>query len=71
MRRMTSHRGSFRITLVLACAFWFFDMLCLWCTFQAFGYTIGLGDLLVVYVVAFPSGRWRPRRGGWAPSRAS
>jgi hypothetical protein len=26
---------------VLACAFWFFDMLCLWCTFQAFGYTIG------------------------------
>jgi uncharacterized protein (TIRG00374 family) len=52
MRRMTSHRGSFRNTLLCACAFWFFDMLCLWCTFTAFGYTIGLGHLLVGYVVA-------------------
>ena len=27
-------------TALLACTFWLFDMLCLWCTFQAFGYTI-------------------------------
>ena len=64
MRRMTSHRGSFRTTLVLACAFWFFDMLCLWCTFQAFGYTIGLGHLLVAYVVAYSIGTLAPTPGG-------
>jgi uncharacterized protein (TIRG00374 family) len=64
MRRMTSHRGSFRTTLVLACAFWFFDMLCLWCTFQAFGYTIGVGHLLVAYVVAYSIGTLAPTPGG-------
>ena len=64
MRRMTSHRGAFRTTLVLACAFWFFDMLCLWCTFQAFGYTIGLGHLLVAYVVAYSIGTLAPTPGG-------
>jgi uncharacterized protein (TIRG00374 family) len=64
MRRMTGHRGAFRITLVLACAFWFFDMLCLWCTFQAFGYTIGLGHLLVAYVVAYSIGTLAPTPGG-------
>jgi glycosyltransferase 2 family protein len=64
MRRMTSHRGSFRTTLVLACAFWFFDMLCLWCTFAAFGYTIGLGHLLVGYVVAYSIGTLAPTPGG-------
>ena len=64
MRRMTSHRGSFRTTLLLAGAFWFFDMLCLWCTFQAFGYTIGLGHLLVAYVVAYSIGTLAPTPGG-------
>ena len=64
MRRMTGHRGAFRTTLVLACAFWFFDMLCLWCTFQAFGYTIGLGHLLVAYVVAYSIGTLAPTPGG-------
>ena len=64
MRRMVKHRGSFRTTLVLACAFWFFDMLCLWCTFQAFGYTIGLGHLLVAYVVAYSIGTLAPTPGG-------
>ncbi len=64
MRRMTSHRGSFRTTLVLACAFWSFDMLCLWCTFAAFGYTIGLGHLLVAYVVAYSIGTLAPTPGG-------
>jgi glycosyltransferase 2 family protein len=64
MRRMTGHRGSFRNTLVCAAAFWFFDMLCLWCTFQAFGYTIGLGHLLVAYVVAYSIGTLAPTPGG-------
>lgn len=64
MRRMTTHRGSFRITLFLACVFWFFDMLCLWCTFAAFGYTIGLGHLLVAYVIAYSIGTLAPTPGG-------
>ncbi len=64
MRRMTSHRGAFRTTLFLACAFWFFDMLCLWCTFAAFGYTIGLGHLLVAYVIAYSIGTLAPTPGG-------
>ena len=51
-------------TLVLACAFWSFDMLCLWCTFQAFGYTIGLGHLLVAFVVAYSIGTLAPTPGG-------
>jgi len=64
MRRMTGHRGAFRTTLVLAGAFWFFDMLCLWCTFAAFGYTIGLGHLLIGYVVAYSIGTLAPTPGG-------
>jgi uncharacterized protein (TIRG00374 family) len=64
MRRMVRHRGSFRTTLVLACAFWVFDALCLWCTFQAFGYTVGLGHLLVAYVVAYSIGTLAPTPGG-------
>lgn len=64
MRRMTGHRGSFRTTLVLACAFWFFDMLCLWCTFAAFGVTITIGHLLVGYVVAYSIGTLAPTPGG-------
>jgi uncharacterized protein (TIRG00374 family) len=64
MRRMVRHRGSFRTTLLFACAFWFFDMLCLWCTFAAFGYTIGLSHLLVGYVVAYSIGTLAPTPGG-------
>lgn len=64
MRRMTGHRGAFRTTLFLACAFWFFDMLCLWCTFAAFGYTIGLAHLLVAYVIAYSIGTLAPTPGG-------
>ncbi|HEX5643463.1 MAG TPA: flippase-like domain-containing protein [Thermoleophilia bacterium] len=64
MRRMVRYRGSFRTTAVLACTFWLFDMLCLWCTFQAFGYTIGLGHLLVAYVVAYSIGTLAPTPGG-------
>ncbi|NLE21783.1 MAG: flippase-like domain-containing protein [Actinobacteria bacterium] len=64
MRRMVRHRGSFRTTLMLAAVFWFFDALCLWVTFQAFGYTVGLGHLLVAYVVAYSIGTLAPTPGG-------
>jgi len=64
MRRMTTHRGSFRTTLGLACLFWLFDMLCLWCTFAAFGETISLGHLLVGYVIAYSIGTLAPTPGG-------
>ena len=39
-------------------------MLCLWCTFAAFGYTIGLSHLLVAYVVAYAIGTLAPTPGG-------
>jgi hypothetical protein len=64
MRRMTTHHGAFRTTLLAACAFWFFDALCLGCTFWAFGYSIGLGYLLVGYVVAYSVGTLAPTPGG-------
>jgi uncharacterized protein (TIRG00374 family) len=64
MRRMTGHRGALRTTGVLACALWFFDMLCLWCTFAAFGQSISLGHLLVGYVVAYSIGTLAPTPGG-------
>lgn len=64
MRRMTTHHGSFRMTLLFACGFWFFDLLCLWTTFFAFGHPIGLGYLLVGYVVAYSIGTLAPTPGG-------
>jgi uncharacterized protein (TIRG00374 family) len=64
MRRMTSHRGAIRNTLVLACAFWFFDLLALWCTFAAFGEKITIGHLLVGFVVAYSMGTLAPTPGG-------
>jgi uncharacterized protein (TIRG00374 family) len=64
MRRMTSHRGAFRLTALYACAYWFFDMLCLWATFLAFDYRIGLSTLAVGYVVAYSVGTLAPTPGG-------
>ena len=64
MRRMTSHRGAFRITALLACGFWLLDMLCLYMTFLAFGYRIGVGYLVVGYVVAYAIGTLVPTPGG-------
>jgi uncharacterized protein (TIRG00374 family) len=64
MRRMTSHRGAYRITAVLACGFWIFDMLCLYATFLAFDYHIGFGYLAVGYVVAYGIGTLAPTPGG-------
>lgn len=64
MRRMTSHRGAYRQTAVLACGFWIFDMLCLYATFVAFDYHIGFGYLAVGYVVAYAIGTLAPTPGG-------
>ncbi len=64
MRRMTSHRGAYRTTAVLACGFWIFDMLCLYATFVAFDYHIGFGYLAVGYVVAYGIGTLAPTPGG-------
>jgi uncharacterized protein (TIRG00374 family) len=64
MRRMTSHRGAFRTTTALACAFWAFDLLCLYVTFWAFDYHIGFGYLAVGYVVAYAIGTLAPTPGG-------
>jgi len=64
MRRMTSHRGAYRTTAVLACGFWIFDMLCLYATFVAFDYHIGFGYLAVGYVVAYAIGTLAPTPGG-------
>jgi uncharacterized protein (TIRG00374 family) len=64
MRRMTSHRGAYRNTALLACGFWIFDMLCLFVTFWAFDYHIGFGYLAVGYVVAYAIGTLAPTPGG-------
>jgi uncharacterized protein (TIRG00374 family) len=64
MRRMTSHRGAFRTTALLACGFWLLDMLCLYMTFLAFGYRLSLGYLVVGYVVAYAIGTLAPTPGG-------
>ena len=64
MRRMTTHHGAFRTTALCACAFWFFDMLCLWATFLAFDYRISLSSLAVGYVVAYSVGTLAPTPGG-------
>ncbi len=64
MRRMTSHRGAFRRTLLYACAFWFFDMLALAATFLAFGAGVPWTALVVAYVVAYSIGTLAPTPGG-------
>ncbi len=64
MRRITSHRGAYRDTVVLACGFWICDLLCLYLTFRAFGHSIGFGYLAVAYVVAYAVGTLAPTPGG-------
>lgn len=64
MRRMTSHRGAFRRTFLYACGFWSFDMLCLYLTFFAFDYRVGVVYLVLGYVVAYAVGTLAPTPGG-------
>jgi len=64
MRRMTSHPGAFRRTFVYACGYWFFDLLCLYVTFLAFDYRIGVVYLVLGYIVAYAVGTLAPTPGG-------
>jgi len=64
MRRMTSHRGAFRRTTFYAFGYWAFDLLCLYVTFLAFDYRIGLMQLVLAYVVAYAVGTLAPTPGG-------
>jgi glycosyltransferase 2 family protein len=64
MRRMTSHRGAFRRTLLYACAYWFFDVLALAATFLAFGADVPWTALGIAYVVAYSIGTLAPTPGG-------
>lgn len=64
MRRMTSHRGAFRRTFFYACGYWFFDLLCLYVTFLAFDYRIGVVYLVLGYIVAYAVGTLAPTPGG-------
>ena len=64
MRRMTSHPGAFRRTFFYACGYWFFDLLCLYVTFLAFGYRIGVVYLVLGYIVAYAVGTLAPTPGG-------
>lgn len=64
MRRMTSHRGAFRRTFLYACGFWSFDMLCLYLTFFAFDYRVGVVYLVLGYIVAYAVGTLAPTPGG-------
>jgi len=64
MRRMTSHPRAFRRTFLYACGYWFFDLLCLFLTFLAFDFRIGIVYLLLGYVVAYAVGTLAPTPGG-------
>ena len=64
MRRMTTHHGAFRATFAYACMYWFFDMLCLWVTFFAFGYHMPLELLAIGYVIAYSVGTLAPTPSG-------
>ena len=64
MRRMTSHPGAFRRTFFYACGYWFFDLLCLYVTFLAFDYRIGVVYLVLGYIVAYAVGTLAPTPGG-------
>jgi uncharacterized protein (TIRG00374 family) len=64
IRPMTGRRGTVRTAAFQAAVWWGFDILCLFLTFQAYGYTISLGHLLVAYSVAYTVGTFAPTPGG-------
>jgi uncharacterized protein (TIRG00374 family) len=64
MRRMTSHPGAFQRTFFYACGYWFFDLICLYVTFLAFDYRIGIVYLVLGYIVAYAVGTLAPTPGG-------
>lgn len=64
LRRMSTHHGAKRLALAYSCAFWTFDMLCLYLTFTAFGYHVGFTPLALSYVIAYAVGTLTPTPGG-------
>jgi uncharacterized protein (TIRG00374 family) len=64
MRRMSTRAGAKRTALLYSCAFWFFDMLCLYFVFLAFGYRIGMPALVIGYAVGYAVGTLAPTPGG-------
>lgn len=64
IRPMAARRGTIRTAGFYAVVWWSFDILCLYLTFQAFGYTIPVGQLLIAYSIAFTVGMFAPTPGG-------
>lgn len=64
IRPMTARRGTVRSASFFAAVWWAFDILCLFLTFQAFGYTIPIGQLLIAYSIAYTVGMFAPTPGG-------
>jgi len=64
MRRMTSHSGAIPRTFLFACGYWLFDLLCLYLTFFAFDFRIGVVYLVLGYIIAYAVGSLAPTPGG-------
>jgi len=66
MRRMTTHRGATRTSLLYSMAYWVFDLSCLYLVFFAFGVgtRITLPHLVISYVVGYAVGTLAPTPGG-------
>lgn len=64
IRPMTARRGTARTAGFYAVVWWVFDILCLYLTFQAFGYSIPVGQLLIAYSIAYTVGMFAPTPGG-------
>lgn len=64
IRPMTARRGTLRTATLYAAIWWAFDILCLYLTFQAFGYSIPVGQLLVAFSIAYTVGMFAPTPGG-------
>jgi uncharacterized protein (TIRG00374 family) len=64
MRRLTTRKGAVRKTALFACGYWVFDLLCLWVCLLAFDYHLGIGYVIVSYIVAYAVGTLAPTPGG-------
>ena len=64
MRRMTTHRGSVRMSVLYSLSFWFFDLLCLYLVFWAFTTPPSIPAMIVAYVVGYAVGTLAPTPGG-------
>jgi uncharacterized protein (TIRG00374 family) len=64
MRRMTTHRGSVRMSVLYSLSFWFFDLLCLYLVFWAYTTPPSFAAMIVAYVVGYAVGTLAPTPGG-------